>query len=102
MPSMDNWDDLGYYLKYLVDTKSPGKKQRIILEIFKDEHVDHSEYNIIWDVPTDLYETTTRLLTNKLLAIQPERRYKVIHDIKLKMESLLERENKRYNKKRDR
>ena len=101
MPSMDDWDDLGVYLKFLVTTKHIGSRQRIIIEVFKDEQVEHCEYNIVWDVPSDLYETTTRLLTDKLLSIQPDRRYKVIHDIKQKMESLLEKENKRYNRKRN-
>ena len=36
MPSMDDWDDLGTHLKFLVTTKHIGSRQRIIIEVFKD------------------------------------------------------------------
>ena len=100
MPSMDNWDDLGYYIKYLVDTKSPGIKQRIILEIFKDDNVDHSEYSIVWDIPLELHESLIRLLDSKYLRMQPDRKFRAMISIQQYIEKLLEKEKVRYNKRR--
>ena len=99
MPSMDDWSELGTYLEFLVTVKQPHGNERFLIEVRNEQDSDTPKYDIVWDVPYDLFKCLSDFMNHKLVTMNPILKDKTIQKMIDVVASALSKEEKRLTDK---
>ena len=65
MPSMNDWNEFGTYLEFLIGVRRKTIPEQVLIQVYKSDNKDDPvQYEPVWDIPWNLYSALSTFFSH--------------------------------------